>query len=307
VVVPHPLTSGFALGDLLVVTDGEILGWHRRAKKLRWLRDSARLASWTELASGDLVVHVHHGIGLYRGLERLTFGEGERDYLHLEYAQGDALYVPTDQINLVQRYVGVDGQAPQINRLGGSEWDREKRRVRERTREMARELLQLYAVRERTGGHAFSPDTPWQREMEDAFAYEETPDQRKAIDDAKRDMEAPRPMDRLVCGDVGYGKTEIALRAAFKAVMSGRQVALLAPTTILVEQHYETFLDRFARFPVKIAMLSRFRAPKEIRSATSAIAPKLAQMTGLPSHRLSTIGRPYPSSKEGKTVKSLDR
>ncbi|HXX36613.1 MAG TPA: transcription-repair coupling factor [bacterium] len=270
-VVPRPLATGFALDDLTVITDSEILGWHRRSKKLRWLRDSARLGSWAELSPGDLVVHVHHGIGVYRGLRRLALGDGERDYLHLEYAQGDALYVPTDQIALVQRYVGADGQAPQINRLGGTEWEREKRRVRERTREMARELLQLYAARERAAGHAFSPDTPWQREMEDAFEYEETPDQLKAIEDVKRDMEAPRPMDRLVCGDVGYGKTEVALRAAFKAVMDGRQAAVLVPTTLLAQQHYTVFRERFAAFPVRVEMLSRFRTPKEQKAVVEGV------------------------------------
>ncbi len=269
-VIPHPLTEGFALEDLVVITDSEILGWHRRAKKVRWMREGARLESWTELVPGDLVVHIHHGIGLYRGLERLAMGDGGRDYLHLEYAQGDTLYVPTDQINLVQRYVGADSQTPQINRLGGTEWEREKRRVRERTREMAQELLQLYAARERTGGHAFAPDTPWQREMEDAFPYEETPDQLRAIEDVKRDMEAPRPMDRLVCGDVGYGKTEVALRAAFKAVMDGKQVAVLVPTTLLAQQHETVFRERFAAFPVRVEMLSRFKTPKEQKAIMAA-------------------------------------
>jgi transcription-repair coupling factor (superfamily II helicase) len=263
VAVPQALTAGFTLDDLVVITDSEILGWQRRRRQMRWLRDSARLGSWTELAPGDLVVHINHGIGVYRGLERLAIDGGERDYLRLEYAQGDALYVPTDQINLVQRYIGVDDQAPQIHRLGGAEWEREKRRVKERTREMARELLTLYAAREQAGGYAFAADTPWQREMEEAFAYEETPDQRKAIEDVKRDMEAPRPMDRLVAGDVGYGKTEVALRAAFKAVMSGRQVAVLVPTTILAQQHYTVFRERFAAFPVRVEMLSRFRTPRE--------------------------------------------
>jgi transcription-repair coupling factor (superfamily II helicase) len=263
VVVAQSLTEGFVIDDLVVVTDGEILGWRRRRRQTRWLRDGARLATWTELEPGDLVVHVHHGVGLYRGLERLAIGSGERDYLHLEYAQGDALYVPTDQIALVQRYVGVDGQTPQIHRLGGTEWEREKRRVRERAREMARELLDLYAARERVHGHAFGPDTPWQHEMEGAFAYEETPDQRKAIDDVKRDMEAPRPMDRLICGDVGYGKTEVALRAAFKAVMDGKQVAVLVPTTILAQQHATVFRERFAPYPIRVEVLSRFRTPRE--------------------------------------------
>jgi transcription-repair coupling factor (superfamily II helicase) len=269
--VPQALTGGFTLDDLVVVTDAEILGWRRRRRHVRWIRDGARISSWTDLAPGDLVVHLHHGIGVYRGLERLAVGGGERDYLHLEYAQGDALYVPTDQINLVQRYVGVEGQTPQIHRLGGTEWEREKRRVRERPREMARELLQLYAARETQTGHQFSPDTPWQREMEEAFAYEETPDQWQAIQDVKRDMEAPKPMDRLVSGDVGYGKTEVAVRAAFKAVMDGKQVAVLVPTTILAQQHFSVFRDRFAAFPVRVEMLSRFRTPKEQKATVEGL------------------------------------
>ncbi|HEV2357753.1 MAG TPA: transcription-repair coupling factor [bacterium] len=270
-VVGEPLTQGFAFADLVVVTDSEILGWRRRRSRPRWFRDGARLGSWSELVPGDLIVHLHHGIGIYRGLERLAMGGAARDYLHLDYAQGDALYVPTEQIGLVQRYVGVDGQAPQIHRLGGTEWDREKRRVRERTREMARELLDLYAARERARGHAFTGDTPWQREMEEAFLYEETPDQRKAIEDVKRDMEGARPMDRLVAGDVGYGKTEVALRAAFKAVMDGRQVAVLVPTTLLAQQHYTVFRERFAPFPVRVEMLSRFRSAKEQREVLDGL------------------------------------
>jgi len=269
-IVPQGLSEGFALDDLVLLTDSEILGWRRRRRQIRWLRDGTRLATWTELTPGDLIVHIHHGIGIYRGLERLAIGGSERDYLHLEYAQGDALYVPTDQINLVQRYVGVEGQAPQVHRLGGTEWEREKRRVRERAREMARELLELYAARERARGHPFTADTPWQREMEEAFAYEETPDQQKAIDDVKRDMEAARPMDRLVSGDVGYGKTEVALRAAFKAVMDGKQVAVLVPTTILAQQHYTVFRERFAAYPVRVEMLSRFRTAREQKEILEA-------------------------------------
>jgi transcription-repair coupling factor (superfamily II helicase) len=261
--VAQGLSQGFVLDDLVLVTDSEILGWRRRRRALRWSHEGARLQSWTELTPGDLVVHVHHGIGIYRGLERLSIGGGERDYLHIEYAGGDALYVPTDQIALVARYIGVEGQTPQIHRLGGAEWDREKRRVRERAREMARELLELYAARERAKGHAFSPDTPWQHELEQAFPFEETPDQLKAIEEVKRDMESPRPMDRLVCGDVGYGKTEVALRAAFKAVMDGKQVAVLVPTTILAQQHYTVFRERFAPYPVRVELLSRFLGPRE--------------------------------------------
>jgi transcription-repair coupling factor (superfamily II helicase) len=271
VAVPQALTTGFTLDDLVVVTDAEILGWRRRRRHIRWLRDGARVSSWTDLTPGDLIVHIHHGIGVYRGLKRLAINGGERDYLHLEYAHGDALYVPTDQVNLVQRYVGVEGQSPQIHRLGGTEWEREKRRVRERTREMARELLELYAARETRVGHAFAADTPWQREMEEAFAYEETPDQWQAIQDVKRDMESARPMDRLVSGDVGYGKTEVAVRAAFKAVMDGRQVAVLVPTTILAQQHFNVFRERFAAFPIRVEMLSRFRSPREQKAIVEAV------------------------------------
>ncbi len=270
-VLPQGLSEGFTLDDLVVITDSEILGWQRRPRRFRWVRDGAKLSSWTELSPGDLVVHIHHGIGLYRGLERLDISGGDRDYLHLEYAQGDTLYVPTDQIALVQRYIGVEGQTPQIHRLGGTEWEREKRRVRERTQEMARDLLGLYAARAAASGHAFTPDTPWQSEMEEAFAYEETPDQQKAIADVKRDMESARPMDRLVYGDVGYGKTEVALRAAFKAVMDGKQVAVLVPTTILAQQHYTVFRERFAAYPVRVEMLSRFRTPREQREIQEAV------------------------------------
>src|SRR5436309_1222036 len=238
-VINAPLSRGFQLdaAALVVVSDSEIVGWRRRRRKLRF-REGIRLYSWTDLTTGDLVVHIHHGIGIYRGMVRLLLHSAERDYLHLEYAQGDRLYVPTDQINLVQRYIGVEGQQPKIHRLGGAEWEREKKRVKEAAQEMARELLQLYAVRETVPGHAFSADTPWQQELEATFEFEETPDQWLAIQDVKRDMEAPKPMDRLIAGDVGYGKTEVALRAAFKAVMDGKQVAVLVPTTILAQQHY---------------------------------------------------------------------
>lgn len=269
--VPQSLTQGFSLDDLVLVTDGEILGWRRRRRAVRWLRDGARLQSWTELSPGDLVVHYHHGIGVYRGLERLTIGGSIRDYLHIQYAGGDALYVPTDQIALVHRYIGVEGETPQIHRLGGAEWEREKRRVKERAREMARELLELYAARERARGHAFSPDTPWQHELEQAFPYEETPDQLRAIEEVKRDMESPRPMDRLVCGDVGYGKTEIALRAAFKAVMDGKQVAVLVPTTVLAQQHYTVFRERFAPYPIRVELLSRFLSLREQKAVLEGI------------------------------------
>jgi transcription-repair coupling factor (superfamily II helicase) len=271
--VPAPLSSGFQLesAGLVVVSDSEIVGWRRRRRRFRF-RDGARLYSWTELEPNDLVVHLHHGIGIYRGIVRLLLGGAERDYLELEYAQGDKLYVPTDQINLVSRYIGVEGQAPKIHRLGGAEWEREKKRVKEATQQLARELLELYAARETAPGHAYSPDTLWQHELEASFEFEETPDQWLAIQDVKRDMETGKPMDRLIAGDVGYGKTEVALRAAFKAVMDGRQVAVLVPTTILAQQHYNVFLSRLAAYPIKVEMLSRFRSPADARRIREELA-----------------------------------
>ncbi|MDR7554545.1 MAG: transcription-repair coupling factor [Armatimonadota bacterium] len=275
VAIPARLHRGFRVDavGLAVLTDSEIVGWRRRRARMRYLRDGERLTSWADLRPGDYVVHVHHGIGRYRGLVQVPADGAAREYLLLEYAQGDRLYVPVEQIHLVQRYVGAEGEHPRLHRLGGADWEREKRRVKEAAREMAAELLSLYAARASTPGHAFGPDTPWQREMEAAFPYTETPHQLRAIEDVKRDMEAPRPMDRLVAGDVGYGKTEVALRAAFKAVMDGKQVAVVVPTTILAQQHYAVFAERFAKFPVTVELLSRFRTPaeqKEILAQTAA-------------------------------------
>jgi transcription-repair coupling factor (superfamily II helicase) len=193
-----------------------------------------------------------------------------REYLIVEYARGDRLYVPSDQVDLISKYIG--GESPKINRLGSGDWSRTKARVRRRAREIARELVALYAKRLRAKGFGFGPDTPWQRELEDSFPYEETPDQLRAVDEVKDDMERDTPMDRLVCGDVGYGKTEIAVRAAFKAVAAGKQVAVLVPTTILAQQHHATFVERFRNFPVRVAMLSRFLAPAEAARVAAELA-----------------------------------
>jgi len=263
--VEETLSRGFIFesAGLAVITDSEILGWRRRRSRLRFVRQGKRITSWADLVSGDYVVHTYHGIGAYRGLVHLTMNGSERDYLLLEYAGSDRLYVPVDQIGLVERYIGVEGEAPKIHTLGGAEWDREKQRVRESARELAGELLTLYAARETAPGFAYSPDTPWQHELEAAFEYEETPDQWQAIQDVKRDMESGKPMDRLIAGDVGYGKTEVALRAAFKAVMDGKQVAILVPTTILAQQHFDVFLRRLAPYPIKVEVVSRFRTKRE--------------------------------------------
>ncbi len=242
-----------------------------------------------ELKPGDYVVHETHGIGRYVELTRRTIAGAEREYLVIEYAPskrgqpGDRLYVPTDQLDLLTRYVG--GEQPTVHRLGGSDWAKAKSRARKAVREIASELIRLYAARQAATGHAFGPDTPWQRELEDAFPYTETPDQLSAIEDVKRDMERVVPMDRLICGDVGYGKTEIAVRAAFKAVQDGKQVAVLVPTTLLAQQHYNTFTERMAQFPVNIRMLSRFATPRETEETLAQLADGSADIV-IGTHRL---------------------
>ncbi|MGE5587290.1 MAG: transcription-repair coupling factor [Clostridia bacterium] len=268
VVTVGSLESGFEFPSLrlVVLTDVELYGAEKRKRRFAQAQTSgSRLAAFTDLRPGDYVVHVAHGIGRYMGVKTLEAAGARRDYLLIQYAGEDKLYVPTDQIGLLQKYVGPEDSPPKLYKLGGTEWSRVKARVKESVRDMARGLLELYAAREAIRGHAFSADTPWQREFEDAFPYEETPDQLNAVAEVKADMERPRPMDRLLCGDVGYGKTEVAIRAAFKAVMDSKQVAVLVPTTILAQQHFTTFKERFAGYPVKIAALSRFQSEAEQR------------------------------------------
>ena len=212
---------------------------------------------------GDYVVHVDHGIGRFAGLTQRQLDGLEREYLAVEYDNADTLFVPVHQADRLTRYVGADGGKPSLDHLGGQAWGETKARVKEAVQQVAEDLLDLYARRQVVEGFSFAPDSQWQKELEDSFPYVETEDQKTAIADIKRDMERARPMDRLLCGDVGYGKTEVALRAAFKAVMSGRQAAVLVPTTVLAQQHFETFSQRLAAYPVKVEMLSRFRTPRE--------------------------------------------
>lgn len=249
---------------LHLLGDSELFGWERPQPRRR-ARPQALPpeAVYADLKPGDWVVHVDYGIGRFVGLVRRTLEGVEREFLCIAYAEGDQLFVPVHQADRISRYISPDGEEPTPTRLGTADWNLTKQRVREAVQEVARELLELYAKRQVAKGFAFSPDTPWQQELEAGFPYIETEDQLRAIEDVKRDMESPRPMDRLLCGDVGYGKTEVALRAAFKAVMDGKQVAVLVPTTILAQQHYETFRQRLAPFPVNVEMLSRFRKPKE--------------------------------------------
>jgi transcription-repair coupling factor (superfamily II helicase) len=254
--------------NLTLYTDAEIFGWRERrpvAERKRKTDKSAeeRAAFLRGLKVGDHVVHIEHGIAVFDGLVRRIVGGIEREYLNLRYAEGDRLYVPVDQVDRVSRYIGSGENPPQLTRLGTQEWERTKRKVRAAVQELANELLDLYARRQLSEGHAFSPDTEWQRELEASFPYNETDDQLRAIAEVKQDMEQPQPMDRLICGDVGFGKTEVALRAAFKAVQDGMQVAVLVPTTVLAQQHYETFSRRMAAFPVAVEMISRFRSAKE--------------------------------------------
>jgi transcription-repair coupling factor (superfamily II helicase) len=257
--------AGFELPGcrLVVITESEVFG--QRKKPRREWRQSDRLAPFVDIKTGDYVVHVNHGIGRYLGVVPLTIQGIQKEYLLVKFAGEDKLYVPVDQVGLIQKYLGSEGEAPRLSRLGGGEWARAKGKVKEAVREMAQDLLSLYAARETIKGYAFGKDTVWQREFEDAFPYEETPDQLRAAEEIKSDMEHPRPMDRLLCGDVGYGKTEVALRAVFKAVMEGKQVAVLAPTTILAQQHYNTFKERLAVYPVVVDVLSRFRTNREQR------------------------------------------
>jgi transcription-repair coupling factor (superfamily II helicase) len=268
---------------LAAVTEEDLFGRRRHTRTAPRLTSRRSDAVAAELVPGDLAVHQVHGVGRYVGMVRRAIGPAERDYLLLEYAQNDKLYVPSDQVGVVAKYVG--GEAPRVHRLGSGDWVKAKGRVRRAVRDMAGELLRLYSARMSHPGHAFGPDTPWQAELEDAFPFDETRDQLAAIDEVKGDMRQPKPMDRLICGDVGYGKTEIAVRAAFKAVMEGKQVAVLVPTTLLAEQHFVTFTERFAPFPVTVAMLSRFVPPAEqARTLQDAADGKVDVVIG--THRL---------------------
>jgi transcription-repair coupling factor (superfamily II helicase) len=245
-------------------TDAEIFGWSRPLpRRVRRPRAVTPEAFFADMAPDDYVVHIEHGIGIFRGLIELTLDGVKREYLEVEYHGGDKLYVPIHQADRLSRYVGASDRAPALHRLGAADWARLKARAKRAVEDIARELLELYAAREVVPGHAFPPDQPWQAELEASFPYIETEDQLRAIEEIKTDMEEPKPMDRLVCGDVGYGKTEVALRAAFKAVMGHKQVAVLVPTTVLAQQHYTTFQERLKPFPVEVEMLSRFRSRRE--------------------------------------------
>ena len=269
--VPLAVLGGFTLGeDVVVVTDAEVFGFRKRRRPTK-TRHGIRSDIVSSLEVGDYLVHADHGIARYGGLIRRTVDSVEREYLELQYADSDRLYVPADQLDSVTRYVGPTDHPPSLTKLGSQEWVRAKRRVKQAVVALAQDLLELYAKREVAVGHSFPEDTAWQMEMEAAFPFVETADQLQAISEVKADMQRPRPMDRLICGDVGYGKTEVAVRAAFKAVTDGKQVAILVPTTVLAEQHGTTFRERVAGFPVRVEVLSRFRSDQQQREIVSAI------------------------------------
>jgi transcription-repair coupling factor (superfamily II helicase) len=269
---------------LAVLTETDLSGQKSSTKDMRRMPSRRRGGiDPLRLTTGDYVVHEQHGVGRYVEMASRTVQGATREYLIIEYAKGDRLFVPTDQLEEVTRYVG--GEAPSLHRLGGADWQKQKGRARKAVRQIAGELIRLYSARQASPGHAFAPDTPWQRELEDAFPYVETPDQLGAIDEVKSDMEKPVPMDRLICGDVGYGKTEIAVRAAFKAVQDGRQVAVLVPTTLLVQQHLSTFAERFAAFPVVIKPISRFQTDKEVAETLRGLADGTVDLV-IGTHRL---------------------
>jgi transcription-repair coupling factor (superfamily II helicase) len=270
-VVVQPLERGFILPGikLALLAEPDVTGRRRAHRRARPPRSRAVEGFFDDLKPGDYVVHHQHGVGRYAGMVKRAIGGAERDYLLLEYRGNDKLYVPSDQIDLIRPYTG--GESPSLHKLGGSDWQKTKSRVRSAVREIAQELVVLYRKRVTTAGHAFAPDTPWQHEMEGAFPYTETPDQNTAIAEVKNDMETEHPMDRLVCGDVGFGKTEVAIRAVFKAVQDGKQAAVLVPTTLLAQQHFQTFSDRFSGYPVRVEVLSRFLTSAQAKKVTDGL------------------------------------
>ena len=271
-IIGDSLGRGFEYPEIHIVALSETELYGAAHEKLAPVRKRRPQLAFSELAPGDLVVHEVHGIGRFVGVEKLTAAGVTRDYLHLVYAAGDKLYIPTDQLDRVQKYIGGEEEAAKLSKLGTGEWQRTVARTRESVKALAFDLVRLYGERMSHKGHAFSPDTQWQHALEDSFPYRETPDQLTSISEIKKDMESTRVMDRLLCGDVGYGKTEVALRASFKAVMDGKQVAILVPTTILAQQHYSTLAARFAGYPVNVALLSRFNTPQQEKQALEGLA-----------------------------------
>ena len=245
-----------------VISETDIFG-KKKKKKRRRIYEGEKIQSFTDLKPGDYVVHENHGLGIYQGIEKIEIDRIEKDYMKISYAGGGNLYIPATQMDLIQKYASADAKKPKLNRLGGQDWERTKTRVRKAVQVIARDLVELYAARQEKEGYAYEPDTVWQKEFEEMFPFEETDDQAAAIEETKKDMESHKIMDRLICGDVGFGKTEVAIRAAFKAVQENKQVAFLVPTTILAQQHYNTLVQRMKDFPVRVDLMCRFRTPSQ--------------------------------------------
>lgn len=283
----NPVNSGFISADLKValLAEKDIWGRIKPQRRPRKGKEDPERILLEELQVGDYIVHEHYGIGIFRGITQLEQGGVTREYILLQYAGTDRLYLTVEKLDVLYKYHAPEDKNPRLSKLGGTEWERTKARVAKSIQEMAEELLGLYAGRQAREGYAFSVDTPWQQQFEDDFIYQETPDQARAIQDVKRDMESRRPMDRLICGDVGYGKTEVAMRAAFKAIMDGKQVAVLVPTTVLAEQHHSTFRERFKNFPAEIEVLSRFRSPGEQKRLIADMKKGLVDIV-IGTHRL---------------------
>ncbi len=281
------LKRGFEYPDIkfVVLTETDIFGAVKKKRKKAKLYEGERIQSFTELKPGDYVVHENHGLGIYRGIEKIEVDKTMKDYMKIEYDRGGNLYVLATQLDLIQKYAGSDAKKPKLNRLGGQEWTKTRSRVQKAVREIAQELVDLYAIRQSREGYQFGPDTIWQREFEEMFPFEETEDQQIAIEAAKADMQSKKIMDRLICGDVGYGKTEIAIRAAFKAVQEGKQVVFLVPTTILAQQHYNTFAQRMKDFPVNIELLCRFRTAKQQKETITGLKKGLVDIV-IGTHRV---------------------
>ena len=262
----------YPLIKFVVITESDMFGVEKRKKKRKkYNYEGKKISSFSELSVGDYVVHESHGLGIYKGIEKIEQDHVIKDYIKVEYGDGGNLYLPATRLEGIQKYAGADAKVPKLNKLGGTEWTKTKTKVRTAVREIAKELVELYAARQDAEGFQYGPDTVWQKEFEEMFPYDETDDQLTAIDDTKRDMESKKIMDRLICGDVGYGKTEIALRAAFKAVQEEKQVVYLVPTTILAQQIYNTFVQRMKDFPVRVDMMSRFRTPGEMKKTVEGL------------------------------------
>ena len=265
-IIKGQLRSGFMypMIKFVAISDTDIFGEKKKRKRRKHGYSGTNISSFTDLNIGDYVVHENHGLGVYRGIEKIEVDHIVKDYIKIEYAKDSNLYVLATQLDMIQKYADSTAKPPKLNTLGGQEWKKTKTRVKKAVADIAKELVQLYAIRENSNGYQFSPDTEWQKEFEEMFPFEETDDQLNAISEVKKDMESTKIMDRLICGDVGFGKTEVAIRAAFKAVQDDKQVAYLVPTTVLAQQHYKTFKQRFKDFPVRVEMLSRFRTKSNI-------------------------------------------